>query len=277
MQKVVALTLDKAKFNVTYAKTKAEAMSAISDEIPDLILASDQVADLDASSFPTEVEAWTSGQRVTVLLVTGQDITEQRHYAGVLRKPFSPQDLQKIVSANIQAPAARATHREQPSNEHTDLGERFHDTFRDETSLVEETFSTELEDEEPTMVNIPTQGRNRPDPQRPTPPPSKEEQSSDEMLWSPPSRASSESNTGSWNVSPQPNKNQTASTIMSSEDSMAFKATMERQVSDKLQHEDLQQAVSKVLDKILPPIVEQLVQQRLDQLLEEQEQWVDLK
>src|SRR5215212_4572112 len=85
VQKVVALTLDRHRFAILYAKSRAEAMKLITESPPELILVSDHVADITASSFPKEVEAWMGRDQglPPVVLITGQDIKEHRHYAAV--------------------------------------------------------------------------------------------------------------------------------------------------------------------------------------------------
>jgi hypothetical protein len=78
-------------------------MKVILDAPPDLILVSDQVASINASSFPGEVESWAGKDRQMppLVLITSQDITEFGRYVSVLKKPFSPQALQ-AARANLR-------------------------------------------------------------------------------------------------------------------------------------------------------------------------------
>jgi len=150
VQKVVTLTLDKAHYVVSFAKSRAEAMKLILEGPPDLIMVSDQVADLSYQAFPKEVEAWLGKDMSCppMILITGRDIREQRHYGGILRKPFAPQALNAIVSEYLKIPSAKEEHEEQR------LQKRFDETFSDESKLVRETFKQEVEADEPTLANI---------------------------------------------------------------------------------------------------------------------------
>ena len=58
VQKVVSLTLDKQRYAVLYARSRAEVMKMIVESPPELVLVSDQVSDIHWQSFPKEVEAW---------------------------------------------------------------------------------------------------------------------------------------------------------------------------------------------------------------------------
>ncbi|MFM8269068.1 MAG: hypothetical protein ACKN9V_02675, partial [Pseudomonadota bacterium] len=63
--------------------------------------------------------------------------------------------------------------------------------------------------------------------------------------------------------------------ILRTEESLAYKSLLENQVQQKLESQNLNEMVEKVLARLLPPLVERLVQERLDQLLTEQEQEMD--
>jgi hypothetical protein len=63
--------------------------------------------------------------------------------------------------------------------------------------------------------------------------------------------------------------------ILRTEESLAYKSLLENQVQQKLESQNLNEMVEKVLARLLPPLVERLVQERLDQLLTEQEQDLD--
>ncbi len=286
VQKVVALTLDKSRYAVSYAKSRTEAMTFVADSPPNLILVSDQVTDVTVPSFPKEVEAWLGRNHrpPPIILITGQDLKEMRHYAGVLKKPFSPQALQTLVTehtAGVSAtPEASLGAKAQSSaQEDANLQSRFNETFNDEAKLTRETFETEVpDDNEATLLNIPAPSSARAQPQRTAAPPA-----ADDSLWSnnpppapaprapaPPPPATQARRVPEAPVAP-------SGDIMRAEDSMAYKGMLESQVESTLARENLSEIVQKVLDRMVPPIVERLVQERLDQLMRDQEDFVDLK
>lgn len=164
VQKVVALTLDKSRFSVFYAKSRAEAMSFVANSTPNIILVSDQVSDVTISSFPKEVEAWLGKGRKAppIILITSQEMAEARHYVAVLQKPFSPQALQTAVTEHAdsevaESPAAGALPHRLSAEEQEEQGlqKRFNDTFNDEARLVRETFQEEIATAEKTLLTIP--------------------------------------------------------------------------------------------------------------------------
>ncbi len=309
VQKVVALTLDRNRYSVLYAKSRGEAMKEILQSPPDLILASDQVADISVSSFPKEVESWVGRERrmPPIVLITGQDLKEARHYKGVLRKPFSPQALQAVVVEHTrgveEAPAAeRGTASGHEEDDHR-LQKIFNDTFADEAKLTRETFENESEDDERTLLTIPAppppRGAARPVPKKVEP---KEEDDvwAEEEPESPPPPVAAKGKPGRtppppppetaaelWGAHQKGNSAAGASgataikeppaEIMGAEDSVAYKAVLEKQVESHLREQDLDEVVDRLLKKIVPPIVEKLVQERLDRLLKEQENFVELK
>lgn len=234
VQKVVALTLDKNKYDVHYAKSRTEAIKGVIEKTPDVILLSDSFQDIHWQSFPKEVEAWLSRNYdlPSIVLITTQDIGEAKHYSGVLRKPFTPQVLQSLIAAF----APTADENDKPTqlisggvadSEDSDrrMQKAFNDTFASEAKLTERTF--QMQEEEETM-----------------------KQSGGDL----------------WSASPAP-----SSPVLGANDSMAYKASLENKVERDLESKDLDAIVDKVLSKMVPPIVERLVQERLDQLMREQE------
>lgn len=297
VQKVVALTLDKARHSVSYAKSRAEAMKLVVENPPDLILVSDQVPDINVGSFPREVETWLARKAPTppILLITAQDLREMRHYAGVLKKPFSPQTLQKLVGAHAgrddgQPAGAPPPSAAQGNEEFEDqrLQKIFNEAFADEAKLVRETFTPDSE-EEPLQPMTPAAtgghdelgaddeaawndrlkaGARPPAPQRPSSPAQAAPQparpsGAPNDLWGPGATAG-----GRPKAAPE---------VLSASDSLAYKAILENEVQDKLEGGNLEEVVERVLDRILPGIVEKLVQERLDRLLKEHEQFLELK
>ncbi len=291
VQKVVALTLDKSKFSILYAKTRAEAMRLVIENAPQLILVSDQVTDINVGAFPKEVEVWLNRRAAVppLILITAQDIKDVRHYAAVLKKPFSPQILQKLVAEKAalgevsDAPKASPP----PSNSNPEdyedqrLQKIFNEAFSDESRLVRETF----ENEPTSSYSLAPEAPTAPPPQNSKP------------QWTPPLRPSAPQNSEPARAVPVPpaapnfpvedaplwgrkemQAGQSApSEIMSTSDSHAYKATLENKVEHKMGEADLQAVVEKVLEKMLPPIVEKLVQARLDALMKDQEQFLELK
>lgn len=270
VQKVVALTLDKNRYAVSYAKSRAEAMHQIRTEVPDLVLVSDQVSDVTVPTFPKEVVSWVgaTGAPPPVLLIAAQDVGDSMDYAGVLKKPFSPQALQGIVSEFTQVDPVQMPQATAPSSGE-DLQSRFNQTFNDEAALVRETFREEIDSAEATRMDLPAPGgaprsqSSAPVPPAPHPPQAPQHQHQQQ-----PAAPASES-AGLWE-SNQPGG------VMGAEDSMAYKAELRNQVEDRLGSEDLERVVSEVLERLVPPIVEKLVEQRLDRLLKEEEEFVEL-
>src|SRR5262245_56759285 len=164
VQKVVALTLDRNRYQVSYAKSRSEAMRLIVETVPDLILVSDQVPDIAAASFPREVETWLARRAPVppMVLITSQDVREMRQYAGVLKKPFSPQSLQAMVAQHAR-PDQESEPAVKPASGGEDMEDQrlqviFNEAFADEAKLVRETFRTEMEKASPTMTDTPVPG-----------------------------------------------------------------------------------------------------------------------
>lgn len=267
VQKVVSLTLDKQRYQVTFAKSRSEAMKLIVEHPPELILVSDQVSDINASSFPKELETWLGGVRdiAPVILITGSDIKEQKHYAAVLRKPFLPAVLQETVDRNIRAtPAERPSAESASPDEFEDqrLQKIFNDTFADEAQLVKETFraeSSEFQDDEPTKT-----GAHRKDAVR--------NNARAASLWD--ADATDEKRAPSVNDDSLWDDEEVVTPKAARESSPAVS---EKELERSLKATDLDQVVDRLLSRIVPPIVERLVQERLDKLMKEQEQFVELK
>lgn len=153
VQKVVSLTLEKSAYQVQFALNRKEAGRIIVENTPHLILVSDQVKDLNASTFPKEVESWLGRNHdlPAMILITAQDIKEIRHYVGVLRKPFAPQVLKSMVDAHTGA----VQQHEAPNEfEEERLEKAFLKKFNDEEELVHQTFATEAPPER-TSSSIP--------------------------------------------------------------------------------------------------------------------------
>lgn len=297
VQKVVALTLDKQLFSVSYAKSRSEAMRAISDSPPDLVLVAEQVADINPASFPKEVESWVRASHPVppLILITTQDIAESRGYAAVLRKPFSPQSLQLLVAQHAQpnatASLAAAQQEMKASAEEFEarrLENVFNNAFSDEARLVQETLAP---DEATVVAELPLSplpgvpGLDAPDTpvSRWAEPPS-----APAPLWSadggparrpipepppvaprPAPRAPS-SPTRLWNepaatarpapaLPPDPPRAAPLGTV----------SELSRRLEEEIDTRALDEAVQRALDRIVPPIVERLVQQRLDALLQD--------
>ncbi len=291
VQKVVALTLDKSRYTVSYAKSRNEAMAFVADSPPNLILVSDQVTDVTVPSFPKEVEAWLGRNHrpPPIILITGQDLKEMRHYAGVLKKPFSPQALQALVTEHTAgaAPASEVSLGNRPGApverdaDDSSMHTRFNEAFNDEAKLTRETFESEIEQSERSSLHVPAPLPPEPparSPARQSPAPHAFAAEKNENLWSaPPPRSSApQPPSGSGRRLPEapiaPSQE-----ILRADDSMAYKGMLESQVESTLARENLGEMVQQVLERIVPPIVERLVQERLDRLMQEQEDFIELK
>jgi CheY-like chemotaxis protein len=248
VQKVVALTLDRERFTIINAKTRSEAMKLVLEMPPDLILISDQVAGVSAHTFPKEVETWVGRDRKqpALVLITSSDPKDSRGYRAVLKKPFAPQALQTAVTDAL----AGSEPTESPNEEADDMrmSQVFNDTFADEAKLVAETYSADMSNGVETLTNIPAPSR------RSAPPP----QENVAEIWGKPEKTE-------------------GLQVLGAEDSMAYKAQLEKEVARELENYDLEEIVHRLIEKMVPPIVERVAQQRVDQLLKESESFVDLK
>lgn len=284
VQKVVSLSLEKSRYTLSFAKTRAEAMKLVIDEASDLILVSDSVSDINSASFPKEVETWIGGSRISppVVLISAQEVKDQKHYAAILKKPFSPQALQSIVLQYTNSGEYEAGHQDfrtfnkQDEFEDQRLQQIFNDTFNDESSLMKETF------------RVDSQGRSEQFSGQMT---NKDLESTDSWisdkpsLWGAkqqeeiPKRPSSDTANNSsqkedtlWSINPgggeasQKNLNQNDRLV-----------ALEKSVEANLDEQGLNEIVSKILDKVVPPIVERLARERLDELLAEQQKFIELK
>lgn len=241
VQKVISLTLDKAQYELIFARNRKEVLKAVASEAPELILISDTLTDLQWQSFPKELEAWLGrGASVPALiLVCARDISEAKHYAAVLRKPFSPQELQMLVANHL--PTLDIGGGTSPDS----LQGLFNQNFSDESALVDATLENLWETPMAPM-------------REQTAPPKPE---SVGELWG------ASVSTGQHRETVSSN-----SGILDASDSLAYKATLENQVQGQLEGRDLEMVVERVLDRMLPPIVERLVNERLEKLLREQEE-----
>ncbi len=253
VQKVVSLSLDKNRYQLLIARNRTEASRFIVDENPEIILVSDQVSDVDSSTFPKEVETWLGRTHniPPMVLITADNINEAKHYKAVLKKPFTPQTLTALIHINAETAHAvpeplwdkpKAMHNFADDFEDQKLQKVFNDTFSEESRLVDETFSVD-EAEAVTIIKEPKKS----------------------SLWS-----------------TEPTKKekpvaQEHSPILTSQDSMAYKARLDSEVEQRLDKENLNDVVDRVLQKMLPPIVEKLVTERLDKLLAEQDKAMDIK
>ena len=309
VQKVVALTLDKGRYEIIYARTRQEVIKSVLDEIPHLILLSDAVQELPWQSFPKELEAWL-GRNVSpppVLLITNQEIREAKHYAACLKKPFTPQNLQAAVEAQFAAgddsdPLERTDTRGFVSNPELNrsgasadedrLERAFNSTFSNEENLVNETLGsaqqhqshdegydevsytqTVFDARSPKNRNAAarkTEGTN------PTAASLWEDSSASAMTTrAKPAKPEGPEELWGTNAMPVQNRGEDASAhpqVMSADDSMAYKSVLENEVQSRLEKQDLEEIVTRTLNKLMPPIVEKLVQERLDHLLREHEE-----
>lgn len=275
VQKVVSLTLSKGDYQVLYARNRQEVLKMVVDTPMDLILLSENISGLSWQTFPKELESWL-GKTTSVppvALITGQGINEAKHYVGVLKKPFTPQGLQDLVSRvvgdDIDA-VLSAGHSESSAVDAEDhLKNSFNRAFADEGDLARQTFAGVNPNFSEQGAPLPktaaqlwqNEVSNERAPQRV--PGEAKERTAD--LWgtqSLPVQALSEDLTMMQHENP----------VLTSEDSMAYKSALEHEVKSKLQNQDLYPMVERALVELLPPIVERLVQERLDRLLKEHEE-----
>lgn len=257
VQKVVALTLDRQRYAVQNAKSRSEAMKVILEAPPDIILVSDQVSSINASSFPGEVESWVGKDRQTppIVLITAQDLSEFGRYKSVLKKPFSPQALQTLIGQLVPADTEFHASSAEPESEGR-LQKIFHESFNDEADLVRQTFQNEYDSEEKTSLNIPTQPKQSADRTRKTPESAAE-------LWGVADPKAHLSGAEADRVD-------SGLELMDAEDSMAYKATLDSQIERFLRSQNLEDLVHRMVEKMIPPIVEKVARDRIDRLLKEE-------
>lgn len=267
VQKIVALSLDKNDYATYFATNKEEGKRIILSEKPDLVLVSDRLQGLEWSSFPKEVETWLSREEALpamVLLASGQ-VENAKHYQDTLMKPFTPHDLQAMLKRVFSSST--------PSESLNEVNQLFEESA--EESLTASHISLVEENQAPLK--------------------SSETRNQLENLWqesgeteSRPARVQNsssspvESISDLWGVGSPSNlshshpeeslSEDTSEELLSTEESVAYKSLLENQVQQKLEAQNLNEMVEKVLARLLPPLVERLVQERLDQLMAEQEQ-----
>jgi DNA-binding response OmpR family regulator len=267
VQKVVALTLDKGSYQLLYARNRQEAIKAIVDQPVDIILLSEMVSGLSWQSFPKELESWL-GRSVTpppAVLITGQEMKEAKHYAAILKKPFSPVALKAIVEEHLGGSEMGLGREPQGESREDNLQRTFNRAFSDEEELVRQTF-----DDESHGDKLPTTAAELWQSDGP-----KEKMLSQRVPGEP--KENTEDLWGTQNNSNRAtmeelNMMEQRSPVLTSEDSMAYKSVLENEVKSRIQNQDLQQMVERALAEMLPPIVERLVQERLDRLLQEHEE-----
>jgi DNA-binding response OmpR family regulator len=264
VQKVVALTLDRQKYNVLSAKSRSEAMKVILESPPDMILVSDQVPSINASSFPGEVDSWVGKDRTTppMVLITSQEVSEFGRYTSVLKKPFSPQALHALVvqHAGVNEPSAAPSAANPDGESEGRLQKIFNENFNDEADLVRQTFQNEYDSEENELLNTPNQskGSNQDRPR-------KQPESAAE-LWGvgdPKSHLDGVSEAGVQ--------------LMGAEDSMAYKASLDSQIDRFLRSQNMEEIVARIVERMVPPIVEKIARERIDRLLKEDGEYIDIK
>ncbi len=259
VQKVVALSLDRNRFQILFAKSSVEAIRSISESQPSVVLVSDTVLGPNASSFPKEVELRLGRDRQVppMVLISARSKTDSKHYAGTLQKPFTPQALAQSIDAVMVGSTAGASNETLgteavgtgtlESGDDQRLHQIFNNAFAHESDLARET----LEEAEKAQAGEAqwTDGA------------ALEPVDMIAPLWDGADGANLQySETGGG----------MGQTDNSNPDAPAMPATKFRQNStDTLR--DLDSLVARKLDAVLPGIVERLVQERLDKLLKEQE------
>ncbi len=290
VQKVVALTLDKGSYQIIYARNRQEVIKTVVDTPIDLILLSESVTGLSWQSFPKELESWM-GKLATpppVVLITGQDMGEAKHYISVLKKPFSPQSLQIMVEDCLGEPENDETEGVTLDNERTNLMKEdplqkvFNSTFADEAELMRQTFQEENRSQR-AMTDLHKVEHSQSPMKKSMPTTAAElwegdsaSHSEQENLSRVPG-AQKENTEDLWgtknNVSMEKSAmNEEVTPVLGALESMAYKGVLESEVKSSLNNQNLEQMVAKALLELMPPIVEKLVQARLDSLLKEHEE-----
>jgi CheY-like chemotaxis protein len=295
VQKVVALTLDKGSYQVLYARNRQEVMKTIVDQPVDIILLSEVVPGLSWQSFPKELESWL-GRSVTpppVILISGQEMKEAKHYAAVLKKPFSPVALKKLVEEHVGGMGTvEMLGRESYGEAREDnLQKTFNRAFSDEDELVRQTFGDETQEDSTLESGADDSFLGLESPADKVTPMRKALPTTAAELWQtegpkekvmPPrvpggAKENTEDLWGTQNNSTRAtmeelNMMEQRSPVLTAEDSMAYKSVLENEVKSRIQNQDLQEMVERALSEMLPPMVERLVQERLDRLLKEHEE-----
>ncbi len=247
VQKVVALSLEREPLQVLFATNRNEAIEKVRTEKPDLILASDQLKELPWASLPKEIESWLGiPNPVPVVLITSQNISVAKHYHAVLKKPFTPDQLKTALGAALpQLEEEKGAVSAIQSDTADRIQESFHQKFKDEESLVRQTFKHH----QTHAATADTAGEGI-------------------ELWS--AGEKEQGGNDLWS----PNGKGTSGVVLSASDSLAYKATLASKVEDTLSRSDIDKVVNEVLGRIVPPIVERLVKERLDELLKTQEEMI---
>lgn len=246
VQKVVSLSLDKSRYALSYAKSRLEAIKLIHEVSFDLVLVSDKISELTAGTFPSEVEVALRGRPVPPMVwVTTQELNQMHGFAGVLKKPFTPQDLKAIVVGLTEGEDIQERRLGGPGDlEEERLAKMFNETFSDESRLVSET----LKDE-----GTPPSEDSRMHP--------KGWEEKNARLWADATPAKTENGDSLWGT-------QSAA----KPDLQAMESKLESELGPRLD-----EALDRWLLKRVPPIVERLVHERLDKLLLEAEQQFEIK
>ncbi len=290
VQKVVALTLDKGMYQVLYARNRQEVINTVVDTAVDMILLSETVAGLPWQSFPKELESWL-GKMLSpppVVLITGQDIKEAKHYISILKKPFTPQALQDLVHGlvgEVEKTMEKDLTRILPAEDN--LQATFNRAFSDEEELVRQTFlegeggasqessisrlknlssrSSASEESVPITAAELWEGERSSSKERTVQRVPGGPKESTEELWG-------THNSPIRSLPEDLNMMEQANPVLTSEESMAYKLALENEVKTKVQNQDLHRMVETALMELMPPIVERLIQERLDKLLKEHEE-----
>ena len=273
VQKVVCLTLDHAHFKVIFAKSKQEALQQIQENVPDLILVSDQVSGV-TSSFPKEVEAWLGRQtRIIppcILISSREETKDGRHYSAILKKPFSPQHLKEMVSGLLKEKVVgegvtAGSDDPEVFSDDRGLHDLFDETFNDEEKLASETFQLQRSSEQsarsemnsPDLLNISEIEEN--DGWR------------EGVRVRKPDLGAAVPKNESQTVRRTDSATLWTKTSQSQKDESLDQASVENQINLLLNSRDLTPIIDRILEKMIPPIVEKMVNERLDHLLKDSE------
>jgi len=283
VQKIVALSLDKARFNPLFAVSKEEAKQIIMEKRPNLLLVSDRLEGLEWQRFPKEVETWLGRGAVLpkMILITAEENREARHYQGVLRKPFTPQSLKEVIASQLSGEKrtvlGKTLNETQSPQERERLEGIYNDASLEEVTLPSATLNS-LDNLEEPIMNLES-NKNRAN--------GSIAREKLESLWEDTSKPiapiettiRSESVSELWGtgVSASSGLSQDLSPkketeILTTEDSLAYKSLLENQVQQQIETQNINEIVEKVLSRILPPMVERVIQERLDRLMQEQDQ-----
>lgn len=242
VQKVVSLTLDKSRYALSYAKSRLEAIKLIHEVSFDLVLVSDKTSELTAGTFPSEVEVALRGRPGPPMVwVTTQELNQMHGFAGVLKKPFTPQDLKVIVGELTEEEIQERRLGGPGDPEEERLAKMFNETFSDESRLVSETLK-----DSPSPPS--EDSRMRPN-------------GWEARVWAEATPAKTENGDSLWGTR-----------SVTKPDLQAMESKLESELGPRLD-----EALDRWLLKRVPPIVERLVHERLDKLLLEAEKQFEIK